>query len=230
MSEQPVLAGRYRVGRELGRGGMAKVYEATTPSSAGRSRSSSSRRSSRRTSRSCSASVARPRRPRACRNPNVGSVFDTGEDGAHDDGVRRGPHARGLPRGRGRIMPDRAIEIAESVCGALSAAHAQGVIHRDIKPGNIMLTPSGQVKVADFGIARMTTTAETVAQTAAVLGTASYLSPEQAQGEPVDGRSTSTRSAACCTRWSPAGRRSWATPPWPWPRSTCSSSRRSPRR
>jgi len=92
-------------------------------------------------------------------------------------------------RSGGRIMPERAIEIAETVAGALSAAHAQGVIHRDIKPGNIMLTPAGEVKVTDFGIARMTTTAETVAQTAAVLGTASYLSPEQAQGQPVDARS-----------------------------------------
>ena len=75
------------------------------------------------------------------------------------------------------------------VCRALEAAHAQGVIHRDIKPGNIMLNPRGEVKVTDFGIARVTTTADTVAQTAAILGTASYLSPEQAQGQPVDGRS-----------------------------------------
>jgi serine/threonine-protein kinase len=63
------------------------------------------------------------------------------------------------------------------------------VIHRDIKPGNIMLNPRGEVKVTDFGIARVTTTADTVAQTAAILGTASYLSPEQAQGQPVDARS-----------------------------------------
>src|SRR5262245_8393468 len=76
-----------------------------------------------------------------------------------------------------------------AVCEALEAAHAQGVIHRDIKPGNIMLNDRGEVKVTDFGIARVTTTAETVAQTAAILGTASYLSPEQAQGLPVDGRS-----------------------------------------
>ena len=90
--------------------------------------------------------------------------------------------------GGGRIMPDRAIDIAEDVLTALEAAHAQGVIHRDIKPGNIMLSPEGEVKVTDFGIARVTTT-DTVAQTAAILGTASYLSPEQAQGQPVDGRS-----------------------------------------
>jgi serine/threonine-protein kinase len=125
-------------------------------------------------------------------NPNVVSVFDTGaDDGVHYIVMEyvEGRTLADYLAGGGRIMPERAIEIAEAVCGALSAAHAQGVIHRDIKPGNIMLTPAGQVKVADFGIARMTTTAETVAQTAAVLGTASYLSPEQAQGQPVDGRS-----------------------------------------
>jgi serine/threonine-protein kinase len=86
-------------------------------------------------------------------------------------------------------MPDRAIDITMDVCRALEAAHAQGVIHRDIKPGNIMIDPRGQVKVTDFGIARMVTTSETIAETAAVLGTASYLSPEQAQGQAVDGRS-----------------------------------------
>jgi len=125
-------------------------------------------------------------------NPHIVSVFDTGSD----DGVHyivmeyvEGKTLAEYLAGGGRIMPDRAIDIAMDVCNALEAAHAQGVIHRDIKPGNIMLNERGEVKVADFGIARVTTTAETVAQTAAILGTASYLSPEQAQGLPVDGRS-----------------------------------------
>jgi serine/threonine-protein kinase len=125
-------------------------------------------------------------------NQNLVSVFDTGSD----DGVHyivmeyvEGRTLADYLAGGGRIMPERSIDIAMDVCRALEAAHAQGVIHRDIKPGNIMLTPRGDVKVTDFGIARMTTTADTVAQTAAVLGTASYLSPEQAQGQPVDGRS-----------------------------------------
>jgi len=193
VSEQPVvLGGRYRVGRELGRGGMAKVFEGTDTV----------------LGRTVAIKVLSPqfaddegfvqrfrREAQAAArlsNPNVVSVFDTGADGGVHYIVMEYVEGRTLAdylAGGGRIMPDRAIEIAESVCGALSAAHAQGVIHRDIKPGNIMLTPTGQVKVADFGIARMTTTAETVAQTAAVLGTASYLSPEQAQGQPVDGRS-----------------------------------------
>ena len=123
---------------------------------------------------------------------HIVSVFDTGSD----DGVHyivmeyvEGKTLAEYLAGGGRIMPDRAIDIAMDVCGALEAAHARGVIHRDIKPGNIMLNERGDVKVTDFGIARVTTTAETVAQTAAILGTASYLSPEQAQGLPVDGRS-----------------------------------------
>src|SRR5262245_65998882 len=92
-----------------------------------------------------------------------------------------------------------------AVCEALEAAHAQGVIHRDIKPGNIMLNDRGEVKVTDFGIARVTTTADTVAQTAAILGTASYLSPEQAQGQPVDGRSD-VYSLGCVLHEMVAGR------------------------
>jgi eukaryotic-like serine/threonine-protein kinase len=125
-------------------------------------------------------------------NPHIVSVFDTGsDDGLHYIVMEyvEGKTLAEYLAGGGRIMPDRAIDIAMDVCNALEAAHAQGVIHRDIKPGNIMLNERGEVKVADFGIARVTTTAETVAQTAAILGTASYLSPEQAQGLPVDGRS-----------------------------------------
>jgi len=192
VSEQPVLGGRYRVERELGRGGMAKVFEGTDTVLGRRvaikllaPQFAEDEGFVQRFRREAQAAAR-------LSNPNVVSVFDTGTDGGVHFIVMEYVEGRTLQdylAGGGRIMPDRAIEIAEAVASALSAAHAQGVIHRDIKPGNIMLTPTGQVKVADFGIARMTTTAETVAQTAAVLGTASYLSPEQAQGEPVDGRS-----------------------------------------
>jgi eukaryotic-like serine/threonine-protein kinase len=193
VSDQPVvLAGRYRVERELGRGGMAKVFEGTDTV----------------LGRKVAVKILAPqfaeddsfvqrfrREAQAAArisNPNLVGVYDTGSDDGVHFIVMEYVEGRTLAEylaGGGRIMPDRATQIGEAVCSALSAAHAQGVIHRDIKPGNIMLTPAGQVKVTDFGIARMTMTAETVAQTAAVLGTASYLSPEQAQGQPVDGRS-----------------------------------------
>jgi len=186
------LGGRYRVERELGRGGMAKVFLGMDTV----------------LGRTVAVKVLAPqfadddgfvqrfrREAQAAASighPHIVSVFDTGSDGGVHYIVMEYVEGRTLAEflaGGGRILPDRAIDIAMDVCQALEAAHARGVIHRDIKPGNIMLNPRGEVKVTDFGIARVTTTADTVAQTAAILGTASYLSPEQAQGQPVDGRS-----------------------------------------
>ena len=101
-----------------------------------------------------------------------------------------------LREGR-KILPERALEITSGVLSALDYSHRAGIIHRDIKPGNVMLTPSGDVKVMDFGIARaMSDASSTMTQTAAVVGTAQYLSPEQARGEPVDSRSD-VYSAGC---------------------------------
>ena len=101
-----------------------------------------------------------------------------------------------LREGR-KILPERALEITSGVLSALDYSHRAGIIHRDIKPGNVMLTPSGDVKVMDFGIARAISDASsTMTQTAAVVGTAQYLSPEQARGEPVDSRSD-VYSAGC---------------------------------
>jgi serine/threonine-protein kinase len=99
----------------------------------------------------------------------------------------------------GPLHPDRAAEIAGDVCSALSAAHARGLVHRDVKPPNVMLTHSGRVKLMDLGIARADA-AESVTQTGAhtaMIGTALYLSPEQAQGQPVDPRSD-LYSLGCC--------------------------------
>ena len=101
-----------------------------------------------------------------------------------------------LREGR-KILPERALEISSGVLSALDYSHRAGIIHRDIKPGNVMLTPSGDVKVMDFGIARaISDAASTMTQTAAVVGTAQYLSPEQARGETVDSRSD-VYSAGC---------------------------------
>ncbi|MET0448938.1 MAG: Stk1 family PASTA domain-containing Ser/Thr kinase, partial [Aeromicrobium sp.] len=96
---------------------------------------------------------------------------------------------RGAENGR-KILPERALSITADILSALDYSHRSGIIHRDIKPANVMLTPSGQVKVMDFGIARaIADTSSAMTQTAAVIGTAQYLSPEQARGETVDARS-----------------------------------------
>jgi serine/threonine-protein kinase len=97
---------------------------------------------------------------------------------------------RDILREEHRILPQRALEITSDILDALDYSHRQGIVHRDIKPGNVMLTPTGQVKVMDFGIARAIADASSaMTQTAAVVGTAQYLSPEQARGEQVDARS-----------------------------------------
>ena len=89
----------------------------------------------------------------------------------------------------GPLEPAEAVRIIDGVLTALEYSHRAGVVHRDIKPGNVMITTTGQVKVMDFGIARaVSDSATTVAQTTAILGTASYFSPEQAKGETVDAR------------------------------------------
>jgi serine/threonine-protein kinase len=124
-------------------------------------------------------------------HPNVVSVYDTGSDDPVHYIVMEYVPGRTLAevlKHEGRLQPERAAEVAAQVAGALSFAHAAGIVHRDVKPANIMLTPSGEVKVMDFGIARAGA-GDSLTATATVLGTASYLSPEQAQGEPVDHRS-----------------------------------------
>ena len=94
-------------------------------------------------------------------------------------------------RSEGPLHPDRAADIAIDISSALTFAHRNGVVHRDIKPGNVLITASGQVKVTDFGIARALTgnAGDDLTQTGSVMGTATYLSPEQAQGQPADPRS-----------------------------------------
>jgi len=97
---------------------------------------------------------------------------------------------RDLLRDDRRLLPERALEITDGVLRALDYSHRNGIVHRDIKPGNVMLTRTGDVKVMDFGIARAVSDAQaTMTQTAQVIGTAQYLSPEQARGERVDARS-----------------------------------------
>jgi serine/threonine-protein kinase len=187
-----VLAGRYEIDSVLGEGGMAKVFRGTDKVLG---RTVAVKVLSPQFAKD-QQFVARFRREAqaaaALNHPNVVSVYDTGsEDGIHWIVMEfvDGRTLKEIIREEGPLLPERAVEIAQSICLALATAHEKGLVHRDIKPGNIMLTPSGETKVMDFGIARATAGADTLTQTAAVLGTAAYLSPEQAQGKPVDARS-----------------------------------------
>jgi serine/threonine-protein kinase len=108
-----------------------------------------------------------------------------------------GETLRDVLRREGRLSPDRAMSLTADICAALDFSHRNGIVHRDVKPGNVMITPQGTVKVMDFGIARaVSDSAATMTSTAAVIGTAQYLSPEQARGEGVDARSD-VYSAGC---------------------------------
>jgi len=123
-------------------------------------------------------------------HPHMVRVYDSGRDGTvHYIAMEyvEGANLKEYIRREGRLSPERALQIAAQVCEALEFAHSHGVVHRDIKPQNILLTADGQVKVTDFGIARALSSA-TITQTGTVLGSVQYLSPEQARGTTV-GRS-----------------------------------------
>src|ERR1700752_1168636 len=130
-------------------------------------------------------------------HPSIVAVYDTGEDMVGNTPVPYivmefvdGRTLRYLLRDDRRLLPERAAEITDGVLRALDYSHRNGIVHRDIKPGNVMLTRAGDVKVMDFGIARAVSDSQmTMTQTAQVIGTAQYLSPEQARGERVDARS-----------------------------------------
>jgi serine/threonine-protein kinase len=196
-----LLGGRYEVGETVGHGGMADVHLGFDT----------------RLSRPVAIKLLRPDLVRdtnfltrfrreaqsaaGLNHPSIVAIFDSGEDPGVD--------ATGAPttvafivmemvegqtlRERldaGPLPPEEAARITESILAALAYSHRMGIVHRDIKPANVMLSSSGDVKVMDFGIARaIADTAATMTQTQAVLGTAQYLSPEQAQGQPVDARS-----------------------------------------
>jgi eukaryotic-like serine/threonine-protein kinase len=130
-------------------------------------------------------------------NPAIVAVYDTGEDMSTGTPVPfivmeyvDGRTVRDLLIEGHRLLPERTLEIVSGVLRALEYSHQAGIVHRDIKPGNVMVTRNGDVKVMDFGIARAMSDAQaTMTQTAQVIGTAQYLSPEQARGERVDARS-----------------------------------------
>ena len=124
-------------------------------------------------------------------HPNIVPVFDWGEDAGSYFIVMEYIDGRALSavlRESGPLEPVRAADIAAQVAAGLASAHRHGVVHRDMKPGNVLITDDGQVKVTDFGIARAVNTEESLTQTGAVMGTATYFSPEQAEGIGVDAR------------------------------------------
>jgi beta-lactam-binding protein with PASTA domain/tRNA A-37 threonylcarbamoyl transferase component Bud32 len=124
-------------------------------------------------------------------HPNIVSIYDWGQErGTYFIVMEyvRGRSLRDVVQVNGPFSARHTAEIGAEIGGALEFAHRNGVVHRDVKPGNVLLTADGDVKVTDFGIARAGTS-EALTQTGAVMGTAAYFSPEQAQGLPVDGRS-----------------------------------------
>ncbi len=198
-NQQPtVVGGRYELGEMLGRGGMAEVRKGID-TRLGRVVAVKRLRTDLASDPTFQARFRREAQSSASLNhAAIVAVYDTGEEMAAD-GVAQpyivmeyvaGRTLRDILREGRKILPERALEITSGVLSALDYSHRAGIIHRDIKPANVMLTPAGDVKVMDFGIARaMSDASSTMTQTAAVVGTAQYLSPEQARGETVDSRS-----------------------------------------
>jgi eukaryotic-like serine/threonine-protein kinase len=187
-----VLGNRYRLEARIGSGGMAEVYRGLDPVL---NRTVAIKTLLPQFARDAGFVQRFRREAQAAarlNHPNIVGVYDSGADDSTPWIVMEFVEGRTLAEflaGGRKPAPTQAAEIAAAIAEALSAAHAQGVIHRDVKPGNVMVTRDGVVKVMDFGIARMIGTDATAPQTSAVMGTASYLSPEQAQGGPVDARS-----------------------------------------
>jgi len=195
-----VLSGRYRVDELVGRGGMATVYRGQDLT-LGRTvaikilkRELAADNAFRTRFRLEAQAASRMSHPAIVR------VYDAGEDVEVDgDGSQHPVPFIVMELVQGRLLKDiiaagpvtvpDAVRYVDGILEALEYSHRAGVVHRDIKPGNVMVTERGQVKVMDFGIARaVSDSSSTVAETTAIIGTASYFSPEQAKGEPVDAR------------------------------------------
>jgi serine/threonine protein kinase len=195
-----VLSGRYRIDESIGRGGMASVYRGYDLT-LGRDvaikvlNPELARDAGFRTRFRLEAQAAS-----RMSHPTVVRVFDAGEEteSLPDGTTQPVPYiVMELVTGRllkdviedGPVEAERAVAYADGILEALEYSHRAGVVHRDIKPGNVMVTADDHIKVMDFGIARaVSDSSSTVAETTAILGTAAYFSPEQAKGEPVDAR------------------------------------------
>ncbi|MDN6151302.1 MAG: protein kinase, partial [Yaniella sp.] len=202
MSQQRIINGRYEVGELIGRGGMADVYLGRDER-LGRTVAIKMMRADLARDPQFQTRFRREAHASAALNhPNIVAVFDTGEEelpGTNGQpGVAcpymvmeyvDGDTLRALLR-KDEVTIDLAVEWTEGVLAAVAYSHENDIVHRDIKPGNVMVDKSGAIKVMDFGIARaLSDSSATMTQTQAVVGTAQYLSPEQARGESVDFRS-----------------------------------------
>jgi len=194
------LAGRYQIGELIGRGGMADVHVGQD-NRLGRRVAIKLLKPSLANDPAFRTRFRREAQDAAkMAHPTIVRIFDAGEETVHDAHgaetlvpfiVMEYVDGRLLKDivAEGPLEPAEACRIIEQVLTALEYSHRAGVVHRDIKPGNIMIASNGQVKVMDFGIARaISDTSATIAETSAIVGTASYFSPEQARGETVDAR------------------------------------------
>jgi serine/threonine-protein kinase len=189
-----LLDGRYRVGARIARGGMATVYEATDlrldrmvaikvmPHALADDENFSQR------------FVREARAAARLTHPNVVAVYDQGDDGGTlflaMEYVAGRHTLRDLIRDEAPLPPRRALALLEEILKAIAAAHESGIVHRDVKPENVLITPRGQIKVADFGLARAISSATTATATGGVLmGTVSYLPPELVTDGAADARS-----------------------------------------
>ena len=187
-----VLDGRYRVLSHLADGGMATVYVALDQR-LDRKVALKVMRSDLAKDESFVSRFRREARSAAkLSHPNVVAVYDQGEDEGHvflTMELVTGLTLRQVMEAEGPLTPRAALDIIDPVLQALGAAHSAGLIHRDVKPENVILREDGTVKVADFGLARAIATGTSTAQTGVLLGTVAYLSPEQVERGMADARS-----------------------------------------
>lgn len=206
---QSLAGGRYTVGELIGHGGMAQVHIGTD-TRLGRTVAIKIMRSDLAEDSIFLTRFRREARAVAqLNNPNIVSIYDSGEEQLEDAAGNtvqvpyivmeyiKGQTLRDIIQVNGSLSPQDAEQVMIGVLNALDYSHRMGIIHRDIKPGNIMISDQGTVKVMDFGIARaMDDSSATMTQNQGVVGTAQYLSPEQARGEQV-GAKSDLYSAGC---------------------------------